>query len=62
MDTNGDKEGSRLRQTSCDSQTDNQRFECDLEVRTIKRRRTDLCWMTGRICFGFARLVRPVKN
>ncbi|CAB3978528.1 sushi, von Willebrand factor type A, EGF and pentraxin domain-containing 1-like [Paramuricea clavata] len=47
VDTNGDKVGSVLRQTTCNIQTDNQRFECDLEVRTIKRRRTDLCWMTG---------------
>ena len=47
VDTNGDKVGSVLRQTTCNVQTDNQRFECDLEVRTIKRRRTDLCWMTG---------------
>ncbi len=63
MDTNGDKLGSVLRQTTCNVKTDNQRFECDLEVRTIKRRRTDLCWMTGRMLFSlfvFGVLLIPV--
>ena len=48
MDTDGDADGSVLVQKECDTAADNQRFECDMEVRTVKRRRTDYCWITGK--------------
>ena len=48
MDTDGDADGSVLVQKECDTSSDNQRFECDMEVRTVKRRRTDYCWITGK--------------
>ena len=44
--------GSKLRQTTCNVQSDNQHLQCDLEVRAIERRRTDLCWTAG-VCLFF---------
>ena len=54
IDTNGASKGSKLIQTKCDPKQDDQNFQCDLAVRSIKRRRADQCWtvgeLNGKIC------------
>ncbi|KAJ7381185.1 hypothetical protein OS493_004785 [Desmophyllum pertusum] len=47
IDTNGASKGSKLIQTKCDPVQDDQNFQCDLAVRSIKRRRADQCWTVG---------------
>ncbi|KAJ7381174.1 hypothetical protein OS493_004773 [Desmophyllum pertusum] len=47
IDTNGASKGSKLTQTKCDPAQDDQNFQCDLVVRSIKRRRADQCWTAG---------------
>ncbi|KAL9979348.1 hypothetical protein ACROYT_G016999 [Oculina patagonica] len=47
IDTNGASQGSKLIQSKCDQAQDDQNFQCDLGVRSIKRRRADQCWTLG---------------
>ncbi|XP_067053119.1 uncharacterized protein [Acropora muricata] len=47
IDSNGDAKGSKLIQTKCDPRQDDQNFQCDLTVRTVKRRRANMCWTLG---------------
>ncbi|XP_058970157.2 uncharacterized protein [Pocillopora verrucosa] len=47
IDTNGASQGSKLIQTKCDPAQDDQNFQCDLAVRSIKRRRANQCWTLG---------------
>lgn len=49
IDTNGASKGSQLIQSKCESRQDDQNFECDLAVRSIKRRRADMCWTVGEL-------------
>ncbi|XP_020601762.1 uncharacterized protein LOC110040832 [Orbicella faveolata] len=47
IDTNGASQGSKLIQSKCDQAQDDQNFQCDLAVRSIKRRRANQCWTVG---------------
>lgn len=47
IDTNGATKGSKLVQRKCDPRQDDQNFQCDLTVRSIKRRRANQCWTVG---------------
>ena len=53
IDTNGDAKGSKLIQTKCDPRQDDQNFQCDLTVRTVKRRRANMCWTLGKLSADF---------
>ena len=48
LDTNGAENGKELMQTDCKPSADNQNFQCDLVVRTMKRRRANMCLTAGR--------------
>ncbi|XP_068704515.1 uncharacterized protein [Montipora foliosa] len=47
IDSNGATQGSKLIQSKCDPRQDDQNFQCDLTVRSVKRRRADQCWTLG---------------
>ncbi|XP_068704567.1 uncharacterized protein [Montipora foliosa] len=47
IDSNGTTQGSKLRQSKCDPRKDDQNFQCDLTVRSVKRRRANQCWTLG---------------
>ena len=49
IDTNGASQGTNLIQSTCDERQDDQNFQCDLAVRSIKRRRADQCWTLGEL-------------
>lgn len=49
IDTNGAAQGSKLIQSKCEPRQDDQNFECDLAVRSIKRRRANQCWTVGEL-------------
>ncbi|KAK3707600.1 hypothetical protein QZH41_017862 [Actinostola sp. cb2023] len=47
IDTNGGSAGNKLIQSTCNPSRDDQNFQCDLIVRTVKRRRVNMCWQAG---------------
>ncbi|XP_048580608.1 uncharacterized protein LOC5507741 isoform X2 [Nematostella vectensis] len=49
IDTNGASAGNKLVQKKCDPRRDDQNFQCDLIVRTVKRRRANLCWQAAPV-------------
>ena len=49
LDTKGASVGSKLKQEKCNPRRDDQNFQCDLVVRTAKRRRANVCWTAGRL-------------
>ncbi|KAK3701098.1 hypothetical protein QZH41_015878, partial [Actinostola sp. cb2023] len=50
IDTNGGSAGNKLIQSTCNPSRDDQNFQCDLIVRTVKRRRVNMCWQAGMKC------------
>ncbi|CAH3028156.1 unnamed protein product [Porites evermanni] len=69
IDTNGASQGTNLIQSTCDERQDDQNFQCDLAVRSIKRRRADQCWTLGStsvngpgslVHFGSLKCIHPV--
>ena len=43
------KAGDFVVQKTCNDKTDNQRYDCDVVTRTLKRRRSDRCVTAGNL-------------